>query len=172
MVSRQITDPSELYIPKPDKGDGVAVAGRVDPEIKEQISVIVQSGKTRFEKESDFVRSATVYYLIDVVAPLLADKRLSHEVLKIRAHVRRTMLMETLASLEHYKDRNRDIFMKFAKFGFVDALREHWVDVIKSSRLYGDEFAAAVERWLDEDRKLDKARLMVGKVKLGKGSKR
>lgn len=59
----------DFYIPPPE-GESMPIAGRVDRTLKRTIQKIVQSGKTRFETESDFVRSAVAHFIADHAAEM------------------------------------------------------------------------------------------------------
>lgn len=68
-----IQDPTRLWEPPPEKGDGVQLSGRVSGLRKRAIQEAVQSGLFRFKTENDLVRTAVGWFLDDKISLYVVD---------------------------------------------------------------------------------------------------
>lgn len=72
-TEHQIGDPFEHpYTESPGK-DGVTVAAKIHPFIKEAMTQLIASQKTLHKTDSDIVRTALTYYFEHAVGPKLGD---------------------------------------------------------------------------------------------------
>lgn len=149
----QVADPWDYFVPPPGKGTGVPVAARIDPETKHMISMIVQSGRTKFDTENDIIRSAIHWFLYDKFKKF-HESKLDEGVETMLLQIQMAQHHARVMDLERYKNVNCDALTKMWALGAVeDTLGWFGLMLEKADRVHA-RFGREVRKWAMSDPRL------------------
>jgi hypothetical protein len=107
-------DLNKFYVAAP-KDNGVAMAGRVSPDVKDAIGRIIHTGLTDWKKESDFVR-AGVWMLLKTIQPYFTGgpdrDSIREEIRILNIHIERGRRLSRLYDFERFINSAMDVMLK------------------------------------------------------------
>lgn len=149
-VDDQISDPWDYFVDPPGKGTGVAIAGRVDPELKHMISVIVQSGRTKFHTENDYVRSAVVWFTYDKFKKF-HEAKLDEGVQTMMIRIHKAQHLGRLYDLQRFKNTNADVLTKMWAMDAEEDALGWYGDMLRESVSIHPKFGREIHKWASSD---------------------
>jgi hypothetical protein len=152
-VEDQVADPWDYFVDPPGKGTGVAVAGRVDPELKHMISVIVQSRRTKFDTENDYVRSAVVWFTYDKFKKF-HEAKLDEGVQTMMIRIHKAQHLGRLYDLQRFKNANSDVLTKMWAMGAEDDALGWFGDMLREADSVHARFGKDIRKWVTVDPRL------------------
>lgn len=159
---KQTMDPLDVWFPSPGK-EGVAITSRVAPALKEQIAEIVQSGETRYRKESDLVRAAVMVFVAERIAPRMGG-RFNLDVKLLHAKARAAALVQRIADVQDFHNKTIRALGDLAVAEMWDAGVDFWHDSLRTAETIGPEVLKELRRRLATTGKLNKLRARVEAV--------
>jgi hypothetical protein len=122
----------------------------VDPEAKHMISVIVQSGDTKFDTENDLVRSAITWFIYDKFKKF-HEGRLDEDVRRMMARVQKAQHLSRVYDLEKFKNANRDALLKMWAMGAQDDALGWYSEMLEEARNTHSKFWREIQLWAKSD---------------------
>lgn len=125
----------------------------MDPELKHMLSKIVQSGQTKFDTESDLLRSALHWFVYEKFKKFHSG----HMDQGVRIMVSRVAKAQHAArayDLDKYKNVNRDALNKLWAMGAHEDALGWFGEMLEESRQIHDRFGREVKLWAFSDPQL------------------
>lgn len=151
---RALADPLDYYVEAPR--DGVAASCRIDGATKSRVAEVVQSGRTRYKTESDVLRAALHWFLLEKVGPRM-DSRFLADV-RIQAFaVRRAQTEARIQDAARFVREVSSSLLALLSNGAQEQAEEIWKEAMETLRVSDEPFRSRAEQALRADPKLRRA---------------
>lgn len=150
-----VADPFDYYVEAPK--DGVPAACRVDSATKARIAEVVQSGKTRYKTESDVLRAAVHWFLLEKISPKMDGRFVAD--LRMQAFMIRRA--QTEARIQDAVRFVREVGSSLRALVFNDAMEQAvaiWQDAMHVLESSDEPFRSRAEKALKADPELQRVR--------------
>ena len=151
-----LADPVDYYVEAPR--DGVAASCRIDGATKSRIAEVVQSGRTRYKTESDVLRAAVHWFLVEKVGPWMDSGRFLAD-LRIQAFaIRRAQTEARIQDAARFVREVSSSLMALMLNDAVEQAAQVWTEAMDTLRVSDEPFRSRAEMALRRDPKLQAVR--------------
>jgi len=150
-----VADPFDYYVEAPK--DGVPASCRVDGATKSRIAEVVQSGKTRYKTESDVLRAAVHWFLLEKISPKMDGRFVAD--MRVQAFMVRRA--QTEARIQDAAKFVREVASSLKALVLNDALEQAvaiWGEALQVLQVSDEPFKSRAERALRADPELQRVR--------------